>query len=69
MLTDAKKNLIFSFFFFLTEQETEAWLVKGHTASPRRRGELSVHIVCFLRCFPVTPGVVPVAEGTTEGVF
>lgn len=65
MLTDAKKNLIFP---FLTEQETEAWLVKGQ-ASPRHRAELSVHIVCFLRCFPVTPGVIPVAEGTTEGVF
>jgi hypothetical protein len=54
---------------FFTEQETEAWLVRGHTASPRSRAELSVHLVYLQRCLPVTPGVTPVAEGITEGIF
>lgn len=70
MLSYAQKNLIFPFFFFfLTEQETEAWVVRGHTASPRSRVELSVHLVCLQRCLPVTPGVTPVAEDITEEVF
>lgn len=54
MLSYAQKDLILPLF---TEQEIEAWLVRGHTASPRSRAVLSVHVVCLQRCLPATPGV------------